>query len=75
LKGVFALEFISSDLSEDTGTDPGHDVNVGFYARTPEFMGKMINRFGGDYKIVFKNETNIAEHITGAYIFHVTKIK
>jgi SAM-dependent methyltransferase len=73
LKGVFAVEFISSDLAEDTGNDPAHDANVGFYARTPEFMGKMINRFGGEYKIVFKNEGLIAEHITGSYVLHITK--
>lgn len=73
--GVFAVEFISSDIAEDTGTDPNHDANIGFYARTPEFLGRMVKRFGGDYKIVFKNENVIAEHITGAYIFHITKMK
>jgi 2-polyprenyl-3-methyl-5-hydroxy-6-metoxy-1,4-benzoquinol methylase len=75
LKGVFAVEFISSDLAEDTGIIVDCDANVGFYCRTPEYFGKMINSFGGDYKIVFKNESDIAEHIIGSYVFHVTKKK
>lgn len=73
--GVFAVEFISSDLSEDTGTITEFDANIGHYCRTPEYFGKLIIRFGGDYKMIFKNEGPIAEHVNGCYVFHITKTK
>jgi len=51
--GIFALEFISSPLAEDTGLNPdsfiglGLDSNIGCYCRTPEVMTSLIAKHGG----------------------------
>jgi len=79
--GVFALEFISSPLAEDTGVDIEHlrhlglDSNIGCYCRTPRYLEAMINKYGGICKLVYDYNADIAENITGCHIFHVTKQK
>ncbi len=79
LEGVFAVEFISTDLIEDTGVDSevlaklGWDDNIGCYCRQPEYLEKMINRLGGECKLVYDKRGNIAENINGCHIFHVTR--
>jgi hypothetical protein len=79
LKGTFALEFISTNLIEDTGVDSDvmdrlqWDDNIGCYCRTPEYLEKMINKYGGRCNLVHTYYGSIAENIDGCHIFHVTK--
>lgn len=77
--GIFALEFISTDLTQDTGVDSevlqslGWDDNIGCYCRQPDYLEKMIKVLGGKCKLVYDKRGDIAENITGCHIFHVTK--
>lgn len=77
--GVFALEFISSKLSVDTGNvkflekNPTFDENIGNYCRTPEYLEVMINKCGGFCNLVYNYTGNISDTVFGCHIFHVTK--
>jgi cyclopropane fatty-acyl-phospholipid synthase-like methyltransferase len=79
ITGIFAMEFISTDLIDDTGVDSEvmaklrWDENIGCYCRTPEYLEKMINKCGGECKLVHDYHGNIAENITGCHIFHVKR--
>lgn len=78
--GIFAVEFISSDLAEDTGStlfleiNTINDQNIGCYCRSPKFLEKLIGKYGGNCKLVYDYNANIAPGITGAHIFHVRRI-
>lgn len=78
-QGVFAMEFISTNLTEDTGIDSEildnlkWDANIGCYCRTPEYLEKMINECGGKCELVYDCRGDIAENITGCHIFHIRK--
>jgi len=78
-KGILALEFISSNLSEDTGSDeflennPRFDENIGCYCRSPKYLRDLINTYGGSCKLVYDYGKEINEDISGCYIFHVSK--
>jgi 2-polyprenyl-3-methyl-5-hydroxy-6-metoxy-1,4-benzoquinol methylase len=75
--GILAVEFISSDLAEDTGIEIaqkyGWDTGEGCYCRTPEFLENLINQAGGKCELIYDYRANISHHITGCHIFHVTK--
>jgi len=77
--GIFALEFISSTIDEDTGSEeflefhPTFDQNIGCYCRSPKYLEKMINKHSGVCELVYDCNTNISEVITGCHVFHVTK--
>ena len=78
-KGVFALEFVSSNLSEDTGSDeflennPRFDENIGCYCRNPKYLRNLINTYSGSCKLVYDYGKEVNEDISGCYIFHVSK--
>lgn len=77
--GVFSMEFISSNIAEDTGIElTVHpeiiwDNTIGCYCRTPAYLEKLINKYGGDCKLVYDYHGDIEEYIKGCHIFHVTK--
>ena len=76
LKGVFAVEFVSSDQFADNGEDAKlSDVYAGRLCRTPEFMEGLFNNLGANCKLVHNvdySELGIS-FLTGAHILHVTK--
>jgi ubiquinone/menaquinone biosynthesis C-methylase UbiE len=75
--GVFAMEFVSSQIAEDTGKDFNSDIkwdeSIGCYCRTPAFLEKLINNFGGNCKLVYDYHGDIEPYIKGCHIFHITK--
>lgn len=77
--GILALQFISSQLDQDTGSDEylkkdnTHDQNIGCYCRSPGFLEKMINKHGGKCQLIFGCETQITDIINGSYVFHIRR--
>jgi len=71
--GVFAVEFVSTVGVEDTGVDPSFsEIQNGGLCRTPEYLEKIINGFGGQCELVFTNEVDF-DIVQGHHVFHVTK--
>jgi ubiquinone/menaquinone biosynthesis C-methylase UbiE len=71
--GIFAVEFVSSKLGDDTGINVEYDGNhVGRYCRTPACLEELINNLGGKCEMVINNQVYNSE-ITGCHVFHVRK--
>ena len=75
--GVFAVEFVSSNLFSDNGKDPSYsDMQAGRLCRTPAFLESIFNRFGGKCKLVYAVDyrgKKTVSFLHNCYIFHVTK--
>ncbi len=72
-EGVFAIEFVSSDLSNDTGISPEiNDIQAGRLCRTPIYLESIFNNFNSKCLLVFDNKINIGI-LRGQHVFHVTK--
>ena len=75
--GVFAVEFVSSNLFADNGKDPSYgDMQAGRLCRTPAFLESIFNRFGGKCKLVYSVDytgLKTVSFLHNCYIFHVTK--
>jgi len=72
--GVFAVEFVSNNKTEDTGINPSDDViKRGGCCRTPEYLEKLINNAGGQCKLIYDHEVKGNPTVQGCHIFHVTK--
>lgn len=73
--GVLAIEFVSTIGAEDTGSNPSLiDIQNGGLCRTPNFMEKIFNSFGGICNMVVAMEVDI-NIVKGFHVFHVTKIQ
>lgn len=73
LDGVFALEFVSNDVVDDTGINPNLDViKAGCCCRSIKFMEKIINELNGECELVFSNIVNFGM-VKGHHVFHIRK--
>lgn len=71
--GIFAVEFVSSDMFDDNGINPDFDdIRAGRLCRTPGFLEDILNQFGGRCKLVFDKKINISV-LRGHHVFHVIK--
>ena len=71
--GVFAIEFVSSNMFEDNGIDPHtEDCEAGRLCRSPKYMEKLINGLGGYCEIVHHRPLNVS-YLTDCYVFHIRK--
>jgi SAM-dependent methyltransferase len=72
--GVFAVEFVSTDIAEDTWNVqykyPGHGL-PGF-CRTPNYMKNMIDECGGVCELVVDNKCNIGA-VKGCHVVHIRR--
>lgn len=72
--GVFALEFVSNDLVDDTWTIkyvyPGHGL-PGF-CRKPAYLERLINGVGGICELVVDRKCSIGE-VKGCHVFHIRR--
>ena len=72
--GMFAFNFVSSDISEDTGINPTLcDVRAGRLCRNPDYLKRIISELGAKCEIVFSTEINISI-LRGHHVAHVTKL-
>jgi ubiquinone/menaquinone biosynthesis C-methylase UbiE len=68
--GIFALEFISSDVGEDAEWDS----DIGCYCRTPEFMNTLIEKHDGYVSEVIQDyRAKITHNINGCFVYHVKR--
>ena len=73
--GIFAVEFVSSDLSDDTGIDPQlEDVQAGRLCRIPKYLENILINYNGECELVFDKNINIGI-LRGHHVFHVNKTK
>ena len=71
--GVFAIEFVSNDVIEDTGISPSLGVvKNGGCCRTPKYLEKLLEKFGGKCELVFTNVVDF-DIVKGHHVFHVKK--
>jgi 2-polyprenyl-3-methyl-5-hydroxy-6-metoxy-1,4-benzoquinol methylase len=71
--GVFAVGFVSTDNSEDTGKDLNYKgYDVGCYCRTPEWMKRMVKSMGANAELKYSAVCNI-DIVKGTHVIHITK--
>lgn len=71
--GLFAVEFVGSNNIDDLGENATQQqVEAGILCRSPKFIGKMIQEFGGKYAEMFTAPVNVPP-ITSVHVFHITK--
>lgn len=69
--GLFAVEFVSTDKTADTGANPTmKDVSSGALCRTPEFMMILVNECGGQSELVYSAKVD-NQVVKGVHILHV----
>ena len=77
--GVLSMQFVSSNICEDTGIDEAKsdahdwDDNIGCFCRSPELMESLIYKHGGVSRIMSSTIKDFSKEIHGAYLFHVMK--
>jgi ubiquinone/menaquinone biosynthesis C-methylase UbiE len=75
IDGMFAIEFVSNDVIEDTGVNPSLDVvKNGGCCRAPKYLEKLIRKIGGKCELVFTNDVDFGV-VKGHHVFHVTKLR
>lgn len=71
--GVFAVEFVSNNMVEDTGINPSLGViKNGGCCRTPKYLEKLIEKIGGKCELVFTRPVDF-DVVQGHHVFHVVK--
>jgi SAM-dependent methyltransferase len=71
--GVFAIEFVSNDEIEDMGSNPNLDqIENGVCCRSLEFLGNLVESFGGTCELVFTKNVDI-NVVKGQHVFHIKK--
>lgn len=71
--GVFALEFVSSDIAGDTwNVNYIYGGGLPGFCRTPEFLERLINGLGGECEMVVNNKCDIGG-VKGCHVFHVRR--
>lgn len=71
--GVFALEFVSSDLNEDTGLNPSLDeTKSGSCCRSIVYMENLVKSLGGICELVHNIKCNDLP-VTGCHVFHIRR--
>jgi len=72
--GIFAIQFVSNDVKEDMGLNCSiHNIKAGTCCRTPEYLEKLISRFGGECELVFDAVSGTGV-VKKNHVFHVRKI-
>ena len=71
--GIFAIQFVSSPLGEDTGSDPSVvTIRNGSCCRTPAFMEQLVSNLGGTSELIRSLECDI-NGVTGCHVIHISK--
>ena len=70
--GVFAIEFVSGNVHEDTGAWGKDEYSAGNYLRSVRFMTSLVEELGGQSTLVVSNSCLIGE-VTGCHLLHIRK--